>query len=73
MNRATQNPKQLADRAGDATAADEAALGHLIVTAGVIAKTSSYDPSWLSDSSSVVSNGSMSFTNGCAGSATVTR
>ena len=31
-------PKQRIARVGDATAADEAMLGHLIVTAGVVAK-----------------------------------
>jgi histidine triad (HIT) family protein len=31
-------PKQLIPRVGDATAADEAVLGHLIVTAGAVAK-----------------------------------
>jgi histidine triad (HIT) family protein len=31
-------PKQRIARIGDATAADEAMLGHLIVTAGVVAK-----------------------------------
>lgn len=31
-------PKQPIARAGDATPADEAALGHLIVTAGVVAR-----------------------------------
>src|SRR4051812_18095592 len=31
-------PKKLIARIGDATAADEPALGHLLVTAGVIAK-----------------------------------
>jgi histidine triad (HIT) family protein len=31
-------PKQRIARAGDATAADEAMLGHLIVTAGAVAK-----------------------------------
>jgi histidine triad (HIT) family protein len=31
-------PKKPIARAGDATAADEAILGHLIVTAGVVAK-----------------------------------
>jgi histidine triad (HIT) family protein len=31
-------PKQLIARAGDATAADEPVLGHLILTAGAVAK-----------------------------------
>jgi histidine triad (HIT) family protein len=31
-------PKKLIPRVGDATAADESTLGHLIVTAGVVAK-----------------------------------
>ena len=31
-------PKKLIPRVGDATAADESILGHLIVTAGVVAK-----------------------------------
>jgi len=31
-------PKQLIPRVGDATTADEAVLGHLIVTAGAVAK-----------------------------------
>jgi histidine triad (HIT) family protein len=31
-------PKKLIPRVGEATAADEAALGHLLVTAGIVAK-----------------------------------